>query len=282
VRGDIPLRPVFKPGEWRALLSPMLAYSAAVITATLYLRVAVVLVSLLSNAHQLGYFSVSYRVVENLFALPGLLVGSAFPIFAHAAQRDPARFASVISRVFDASLIIGVWISLSLVVGARLVVEIVGGTGFLPAAPVLAIQGLSVAGIFISTVWSCALLSLRLHRTILMLNLSLLTLAAVAVAILAPLDGAEGAAIGTASVEILAALAGAVVLARGRAHLKPSLLVARKVAVAVAVGVTPALLVGIPVVGRVALSSCLYAAALMCMRAFPADMGALLGLRRRA
>ena len=108
VRGDFPLMPSFDIARWRTLIGPMLTYSAAVLTATVYLRIAIVLVSLLSSARQLGYMSVSYRVVENLFVLPGLMIGSAFPIFAHAAHVDTARFASVISRMFDMSLIVGV------------------------------------------------------------------------------------------------------------------------------------------------------------------------------
>jgi O-antigen/teichoic acid export membrane protein len=280
VRRDIPLRPAFDTRRWRALVTPMLTYSAAIITATLYLRVAVVLVSLLSNAHQLGYFSVSYRVVENLLTLPGLLVGSAFPIFAHTAHKDPARFAYVISRAFDASLIVGVWVSLSLIVGARLAVEVIGGANFLPAVPVLAVQGLAVAAVFLSTVWSYALLSLHLHRVILILNLALLLLMAIAVAALAPLYGALGAAVATASVEIAAAIAGAMVLMRGRHYLRPSLRVLPQVALAAMIGATPMLLTGVPIVGRLVLSTCLYAVVLLWRGALPADLGELLGLRR--
>ncbi len=280
VHRDIPLRPSFAVRRWRALVTPMLTYSAAVITATLYLRVAVVLVSLLSSGRQLGYFSVSYRIVENLFTLPGLLVGAAFPIFAHTAQAEPARFAHAVSRVLDASLIVGVWVSLSLIVGAHLAIEVVGGAKFLPATSVLAVQGLAVAAVFVSTVWGCALLSLHLHRTILVLNLTLLALAAIAVAVLAPLYGAQGAAAATAAVEILAAVAGGVVLVRGRPHLRPSLRVLPKVALAAAVGATPMLLTGVPILGRVALSSGLYAVVLLWRGAVPSDAIELLGWRR--
>jgi O-antigen/teichoic acid export membrane protein len=282
VRSDIPLKPSFDIRRWRALVTPMLTYSAAVITATLYLRVAVVLVSLLCNARQLGYFSVSYRVVENLFTLPGLLVASVFPIFAHTAHGDPARFAYAISRVFEASLIIGVWVSLSLIVGARLAIEVVGGGRFLPAAPVLAVQGLSVAAIFVSTVWSYALLSLHLHRTILILNLSMLALVALAVAVLASLYGALGAALATAAAETATALVGAIVLVRGRAHLKPRLRVLPQVALAALVGAAPMLLTGTPIIGRVLLSTCLYAVVLLLQGAYPADLGELPGLRGMA
>jgi O-antigen/teichoic acid export membrane protein len=282
VRGDMPLRPAFDPRRWRALIGPMLTYSAAVLAGTVYLRVAVVLVSLLCSTRQLGYLSVSYRVVENLLFFPALLVGSAFPIFAHAAQADTARFAYVISRMLDAALILGVWISVSLAVGARLAIEVIGGAKFLPAAPVIAIQGISVAAVAVGGVWAAALLSLHLHRAILIINLSLLAAVSLAVAVLAPLYGAEGAAVATASMEVVSAIVAGLVLLRGRAQLRPSLRVASKVAVAAAIAVSPMLLTSTPIVARLALSSALYAAALLALRAIPSDLPGLIFSARRA
>jgi O-antigen/teichoic acid export membrane protein len=276
VRGDIPIRPSFDVRQWRALIGPVLVYSAAAITGTLYLRIVIVLVSLICSSHQLGYYSVSFRVAEALLAIPGLLVGAAFPIFAHAAQDDPVRLGYALSRVFEVSLIIGVWVTVSLAVGARLAIEVIGGSRFLPASPVLAVQGLAVGAVFVTTVWSCGLLSLHLHKVILIFSLSSLALVVVAVAILASLWGAEGAAIATALVEIAAAIAGAAVLARGRPHLRPSLRVLPRVAVAALVAVSPMLLTGAPIMLRVALSTLLYAAVLLLTRAIPADLPGLL------
>jgi O-antigen/teichoic acid export membrane protein len=91
VRAEIPIRPSFQLRRWRTLIGPVLTYSAAAVTATLYLRVAIVLVSLIAGPRQLGYFSLSYRVTEALLALPTLLLGAAFPILARAALHDPRR-----------------------------------------------------------------------------------------------------------------------------------------------------------------------------------------------
>jgi O-antigen/teichoic acid export membrane protein len=189
---------------------------------------------------------------------------------------DTARFASVISRMFDMSLIVGVWVSLSLAVGASLAIAVLGGGSFRPAVPVLAVQGISVAAVFVGNVWITALLSLHLHRVILILNLALLALVAAAVAILAPLYGAQGAAIATASVEVGAAVAGGVILVRGRPHLKPSLRLLPRVAAAALVGALPMLLTGAPVIARLALSSALYGLVLLALRAFPSDLPGLL------
>jgi O-antigen/teichoic acid export membrane protein len=280
VRGDIPIRPSFDMRAWRELIVPGLAYSAATVTATLYLRVAIVLVSLIDGSRQLGYFSVSYRVVESLLVLPGLLVGSAFPIFAHAAHTDPVRLQYALSRVFDAALIVGVWVSLALVVGASFVIDVVAGPDFRGAAAVLAVQGLVVGAVFLSSVWAYVMLSLRLHRVILIFNLSLLALLAVTVAVLATLFGAEGAAFATSAVEIIGAIAGGVLLLHGRPHLRPSLRILPKVVTAAGIGATPILLSGFPIVGRVAASSFLYLLTLFSVRAFPPDLLDLLFARK--
>jgi len=63
--------------------------------ATLYVRIAIVLVSLIADARQLGYFGVSYRMVEALLVLPTLLVGAAFPIFARANKIDLSTVTGV-------------------------------------------------------------------------------------------------------------------------------------------------------------------------------------------
>ena len=70
VRGDVPLVPSFDFAAWRALsagadlLDRRRGWNAL-------LPVAIVLVSLMADSHQVGYFSVSYRVVEVLFTIPG-------------------------------------------------------------------------------------------------------------------------------------------------------------------------------------------------------------------
>lgn len=279
-RRDIPLRPSFELAHWRELAGPVLTYSIAVAAATLYVRVAIVIVSLAASDEQLGYFSLSFRIVEVLFVIPGLLVGAAFPIFARAARDDPERLGYAISRVFDVSLIVGAWISLSLAVGASLAIQIMGGQGFEPAAPVLVVQSLVLGATFVSAVWGFGMLSLSLHRTILAFSLGTLLAVIVLVSIFVSIDGARGAAIGTAIAEIGAAIVGGVLLVRGRPHLRPRLAIVPKVALATLLGALPALLTGLPVGLRVALATLIYGLVLLVLRAFPRELDAL--LRRRA
>jgi O-antigen/teichoic acid export membrane protein len=278
-RGEVSTGLRFAPREWRALVKPVISYAVAVAAATLYFRVAILLVSAITNERELGYFSLSFNVMAALFAVPAMLVTAAFPIFARAAKDDHARLAYGIERVFEVSLIVGAWMSLAIALGASLAIEIVGGHKFAPGASILAIQGISVGATFVGTVWGFGLLSLGRHRAILTFNLVALVAVVVAVSVLASVDGAHGAAIGTSFVEVACAVIGARVLISGREHLRPSMRVVPKVAVALSLAALPALL-PIPEAAQIAVSGLIYIVLLAILRALPSELLALIPHRR--
>jgi O-antigen/teichoic acid export membrane protein len=281
VRGTRSLKPAFSFSRWRRFISPMLPYSAAVAASSLYFRVSILLVSLLASATELGYFSASYRIIEVLTAVPALLVGSALPIIARASHDDHDRLGYALGRVFEVALILGAWVAVSIAVGAPLAIAIVGGPKFEAAAPVLAVQGIALGAMFVSLVWSNALLGLGLYRQILAISVGGLVLTAALVAVLIPLDGAEGAALGTAVGEIVLGLAQCYAVVRSRPVLRPSLRVLPGVALAVALALAPLALTSIPVIARLAISTALFALALALTRAYPPELLELLpGVRR--
>lgn len=270
-RRELPAGIRFDIAAWRRLLGPILTYAVAVAASALYFRVALLLVSIISNGHQLGYFSVSFNIIAALFSVPPLLVSSAFPIFSRAARDDHERLAYAIERVFEVSLAVGAWFSLAIALGAHFAIEVIGGRNFEPAGSVLAIQGISVGATFVGTVWGFGLLSLGRHRTILLFNLFVLVSLAVVVAIMTSLDGARGAAIGASAVELMSTVVGSRLLARNRVRLAPSLRIVPKVACALLLAAAPAL---IPVdePARVAISGLIYLGALGALRALPAEL----------
>jgi len=285
-RDDRSLLPSFSLERWRALFARSIVYSAAVAAGVLYFYSAIVITSLLANGHQLGYFQLSFRVTTVLTGIPGLLAISAFPIFSRAARDDLGRLGYALGRVFEVSLLVGAWVALSLAVGARFAVELVGGSAsthnFLPAAPVLSFQAVALGGTFMGSVASFGLLSLGLNRQILLLNVTGLVGAVALMCVLVPLDGAQGAAIGTMIGEVGAAAAGWVVLGTTHAELWPPLRVVPRIALATIVGAAPVLLTSWPVLTRVMLSSVLYGAIVLATKAFPRELLDLLPARLAA
>jgi O-antigen/teichoic acid export membrane protein len=280
VRRTRSLSPTFSWTRWRGFVGAMLPYSAAVAASAVYFRVSILLVSALASGAQLGYFSASFRMLEVLTAVPVLLVGSAFPIFARAAHDDHERLGYALERVFEVALIVGAWVAVSIAVGAPLAIAIVGGPDFKAAEAVLAIQGVGLGAMFVSLVWANGLLGLGLYRTILTLSLSALALNAALVTALVSLDGARGAAIGTVLAETFLAVAQCLAVVRGRPALRPALRVLPKVALASVLGAAPLALSGVPTVARLALSTALFAAALLATKALPAELADLMKRRR--
>jgi O-antigen/teichoic acid export membrane protein len=274
VRGTRSLVPTFSLRRWHEFAGVMLPYAAAVAASALYFRVSILLVSALSSSTQLGYFSASFRIIEVLTIVPGLLASSAFPIFARAARDDHERLGYALGRVYEVALIVGAWVAVSIAVGAPLAIKVIGGAAFRPAVPVLALQGVGLGAMFVSVVWGNGLLSLGLYRQILAISVAALLLNAALVAALIPLDGSRGAAIGTACAEIVAAIVQALAVARGRPKLRPSARIVPRVALAAAVACAPLALspLGVPTIVALILSSALFAGALLALRAFPAEL----------
>ncbi len=271
VRGDVSLIPAFERQRWRALISVVLPYSVAVAAATIYFRIAIVLVSLLASARQLGFFSASFRVIEVLLLVPGLLAGSVLPIFARAASEDPERLRYAVDRVFRVTLIIGAGTALALGVGAPLAIEVLGGASFRPAAAILAVQGIGLGAAFVGTMYSNVLLSLRRYREILLVNCGALLVGSGLVAGLVTVDAARGAAIATAVTETCVATASALFAARVDARLAPSLEIVPRVALAAAIGAA-AVFIPAPLVVRLVIAVLLYLVSLIAQRAIPPEV----------
>ncbi len=272
VHGVRTLTPTFNWRRWRGLVGSMIPFAVAVAASALYLRVAILLVSALSNSTQLGYFGASFRIIEALALVPALLASSAFPIFARAASNDHDRLGYGLGKVFEVSLIVGAWVAISIAVGAPLAIAVIGGPEFKDAAPVLAIQGVTLGAMFVSIVWANGLLSLGLYRRIMVLNVAALIGNALLVSLLIPIDGARGAAIGTGIAEIAVGIAQALAVIHRRPQLRPSLRVVPRVALATALGLIPLALLGIPDIVRLCISTALFGACLLATRALPAEL----------
>jgi O-antigen/teichoic acid export membrane protein len=271
VRDRVPLVPAFHAAEWRRVIRAVFPFSAAVAASTLYFYIAVPVVGLAADAHQVGYFTVSARTIQVLTSVPALAVGTALPIFARAARDDRARLSYGLGKVFEVSLMLGVWVALTLSIGASLAIKVLGGSAFAPAATALAIQAIGLGFTFVGTLWSTGLLSLERYRSILVINLLALVLGTTLIAVLASADGARGAAVGTAVAEAVLALANLGALIRADRSLIPPLRVVPPVALGAGAAALTTL-IGLPVAGSVVLASAVYFGVLIAFRAFPEEL----------
>jgi O-antigen/teichoic acid export membrane protein len=271
LRGHVSLLPRFELDRWRALVRDALPYAAATTVAILYPRVGLIAVSLISDAHQTGYYSTAYKVVEVLSGTSGLIASTAFPLFARAGRDDRERLRHAVGRVSDTALIAGTYVTVSLAIAAPFVIEVLGGPKYAPAVPVLRVQAIALLGGFLAGTWSYTLLSLRMHGALLRVTIAGL-LASIALSVaLVPSLGAEGASIASAAAELVVAGGYRLALARSDARLRPSLAVVPRVALAAAAALA-LLLVPLPSIASWAIATIVFLALLHVLRAIPAEV----------
>ena len=75
------------------MLRTVVPIAVAVAVGAIYFRMSLILMPLISSDEQTGYFATAYRVLEVIVLLPGLIVGSAFPVLARAARDDESRLS---------------------------------------------------------------------------------------------------------------------------------------------------------------------------------------------
>jgi O-antigen/teichoic acid export membrane protein len=276
VRGQISARAALNPRAWPPLLRTTVVYSLATAVGVIYAYMAQILTSLVTSHHQSGLFAVSFRVFIVLVTVPALLASAALPVLARAAGTDRGRLAYGLQRMFDISLLAGIGTALIVSAGSGFIVAMIAGPKYSASGPVLAIQAFGLVGSFVAAGWSFALLSLRLHRQLLLTNAVALLVGVVLTLLLAHSDGARGAAIATVCGEAtLAVGAGLALMGRSRRY-RPNLGIAVKAVVAAVIAGIVALVPSMPSLVRAIVAAAVYGALLVAMRALPTELRELL------
>jgi O-antigen/teichoic acid export membrane protein len=272
IRHSMPLLPAFDRDAWRSLLRRTLPYSLAAAVGVIYFRLAILIMSHVASAEQTGYYAASFRIIEVLFIVPQLIVGSTLPIFARAARDDRGRLDYALGRTFDVCLLLGLAVGLALVTGATFIVAVIAGPKFAPSVGVLRIQGIALISTFMGAVLGYALLSLGRYREVLLINLAVLILSGALTGVLASRHGAIGAATATTIVEVL--YTGMLAIAVVRAGARPQVSFARvpRTVLAALLGALALAPAGLPSAIRPVLALAVYGAALLALGAVPDEL----------
>lgn len=279
VRGTISLRPSVDFAAWRSLLRETLPVSAAVALHSVYMRVVIVVMSLVATELQTGYFATSLKIVDVLFMVPFLLAQAILPVLARAARDDEARLAYSLQRAFEVALVGGAGVTLLTVLGAPVAVGIVAGAEGAGAVDVLRIQALVVLMTCQTATWQYALLALRCHRALVAANLAGLTVAVAGTLLLAPAHGAMGAAVAAVLAELVLMAVSVLALVRLHPRLRPKPGNVPRVAAAAVAGLIAGLLPDVADAVRIVLGGVAYVAAAFLLRAVPTELAVALRSR---
>jgi O-antigen/teichoic acid export membrane protein len=228
--------PALHPRAWWGLLRDTLPFATASALGVVYLRTTVVITSLVAGGLQTGYFATAFRVMEVLIGVPVLLVGALFPILARAAATDHERLRAAVARTLEGTASCGALVAVCVVAGAPLAIEILTPGHAAPAVDALKILGVGLGFSFVGASSQYALLALRRHSAILLVNGVALLVNVTLTLILVPHYGARGAATSLAFSEATVATLSTTLLTRVLAGFVPPWRTLVRLAVAVVLG----------------------------------------------
>jgi O-antigen/teichoic acid export membrane protein len=265
--------PRWTPARMRELGRIAVPVAVGTVLGVLYLRILVIIMSLVSGKpDQIGYFVTSTRVMELIGGVPFLVVSIMLPVATVAARDDPARLVYMSSRVAQMMVIGGVLTALLAWTLARPIVTVLGGSQYGPAGPVLQIQGFATITVFLTSAWLPAIIGLGLLRAYWLAMIAGLVAVVIAGLILIGPFQATGAAVAAVIADVTLSLAMYVVVRRSglRGWLRGGAMLRIGGATALAVGV--GVIGGVPSVVRAVLVTGVFVFASLLLGAVPSEL----------
>lgn len=201
------MRPGIDRREAARLLRTSLPLAAALAMNVVYLRLLVVLVSLFTGSVATGLFATSFRVFEILLALPVVVLSVALPVLAVAGAEDRPRLRYALQALTETAAAVSLLIALAVGLLAAPAITLLFGEEYDGAAPILQIQVVSLVPVFLTQVWTMALVSVDRTRAVAWANAAALCVVLAGGSAFAALWGGRGAAAaGVVTEGVLAAL----------------------------------------------------------------------------
>jgi O-antigen/teichoic acid export membrane protein len=263
----------------RRLAIVALPVAVASIVTAFYVRILIVLASLITSEYETGLFVTSARIVEMLGGIALLVVGVILPVATVAARDDRGRLGYVLAHTTKTALLGGGLVALTVVVAARPIVVLLGGEDFAPAAPVLRLQAPVVLTIFLVYSWTAFLIADGHRRALvrcMLIGLAVLFLTGVP--LIATLD-AKGAALAALAADLVltAVMLGPVRrVGDGRVGVEPGYLARYAAALAVATGTALAVLAFGPAVVAAIAAAAVFIGVAFALRLVPSELTALI------
>jgi O-antigen/teichoic acid export membrane protein len=272
--------------DLRRLAIVALPVALASIVTAFYVRILIVMASLIASEYETGLFVTSARIVEMLGGTALLVVSVILPVASVAARDDRGRLRYVLAHTTKTALLGGALVGLIVLIAARPIVVLLGGEEFAPAASVLRIQAPVILTIFLVYSWSAFLVADGRRRELVTCMLTgLAVLFLVGVPLIAALD-AEGAALAALAADVV--LTGVMLRAvrrvgDGRVGVEAGYLVRYAVALGAGAGVALGALAVAPDVVAAVAAVVAFTGAAFALRLVPSElMGLIPGLPRAA
>lgn len=204
---------VWQPGRWRATLAESLPVGVSTLLGFVYFKADTLILSRVplrggrDNALEVGIYGAAYKVLEIVILVPGIFVGTLFPVVADAVHRgDRERAGHLVERAARLMLYFGAAAGATVWLYAAEIIGWIAGPLFAAAVLPLRILALGIAVNAVATVFTYSALALGRQARLAMVYGAAAVLNVAANWILIPRAGYTAAAAVTVATEVLVAV----------------------------------------------------------------------------
>lgn len=258
------------PGDRRRIVRLALPVGVGSVLSSLYFTIDVVLLAWLVSARELGHYAAAVRFLTALVALPSLVMGAGVPGLARAVgdRRALSRLTGTLAHWLAVTALP---LCVGLAVFAGPAVRLVFGSGYGASIGLLRVLMLAGALSLANNVLSMVLISARIVRAMVLVNLASLLVNVAGNLALAPSYGVRAAAWLTVASEVIV-LVYAVLALRRALHYRTVLARLWRPSAACAAAALIGLVLGPDGAGAVAAAAATLLIALGLLRAWPAEL----------
>lgn len=264
--------PSFNLREWGELLKRALPVAVATTFAVLYIRVLTILMFELSSDFETGLFGTSVRIVELVIGVPWIVFAVALPVLSVANSEDRERTSYVFQRMLDVGLLFSTGLAVALYFFAEPAIEILGGSDYAGAVPVLQIQCFTLVAAFVAQAAMYAAVAMQLTRQLIWVNVFGFVAILVFGYVLIESGDAKGAAAAALVADALTAIAYLIAVARSSGGLDFTLLSAWKPVLAGVISFGAAYALDVSPVIQTAVALGVFTAIALATRAVPPEV----------
>lgn len=158
LRRRLRLRLAFNRLLWKKLFIEAWPLGVVTMLGVIYFKIDTVILSILRDPTDVGIYGAPYKVFEFLAIVPGIFMGTVFPVITRLMDLDRDRLRRVIQGAYDALMLLVIAAVAGLLVLAPAIVNLVAGQEFVTATTVT-FAGYSMTAIHVLAVLALALVS---------------------------------------------------------------------------------------------------------------------------
>lgn len=161
------------------------------------------LLSIFKPQEDVGIYSASYRIYENLVFLPGIFLGLIFPRLSYFAKNDKYHLKIFFQKIFNIMLFSVIPLTLFFALLAPYVVQVMAGPGFFNSIFPTTVLSIALIAIFMAAPFSQLIIATGKQKTLIVTSLIVMAINIVLNLIFIPKYSYTAASIITLSTEFL-------------------------------------------------------------------------------